>query len=245
MAIVFELKKFSGPLELLLHLIGSAKIDIKDVFVSQVTDQYIRIVQDADMIDMDEASEFIQMAATLLLIKSRSILPRVPADTDEGDDDPEQTLIRQLEEYARFQQLAAQMQGFEQAAARLFTKLPDEFPLPPPVYGLTMEGLIAAYFRLAKRPRAQDGDLVAPRSVIRLDQHTVAKCMGDIMRKTRHGRLAFSELLSDAPTRNEVVSMFLALLELLKQGRVKAVQETAGADIMLMRCIREGQSHAE
>ncbi|HQO54817.1 MAG TPA: segregation/condensation protein A, partial [Clostridia bacterium] len=93
MAIVFELKKFSGPLELLLHLIGSAKIDIKDVFVSQVTDQYIRIVQDADMIDMDEASEFIQMAATLLLIKSRSILPRVPADTDEGDDDPEQTLI--------------------------------------------------------------------------------------------------------------------------------------------------------
>ena len=248
MAIVFELKEFSGPLELLLHLIGSAKIDIKDVFVSQVTDQYIRIVQDADMIDMDEASEFIQMAATLLLIKSRSILPRVPADTDEGDDDPEQTLIRQLEEYARFQQLAAQMQGFEQAAARLFTKLPDEFPLPPPVYeleGLTMEGLIAAYFRLAKRLRAQDGDLVAPRSVIRLDQHTVANCMGDIMRKTRHGRLAFSELLSDAPTRNEVVSMFLALLELLKQGRIKAVQETAGADIMLMRCKREGQSHAE
>ena len=248
MAIVFELKEFSGPLELLLHLIGSAKIDIKDIFVSQVTDQYIRIVQDAAMIDMDEASEFIQMAATLLLIKSRSILPRVAADTDEIDEDPEQTLIRQLEDYARFQQLAAQMQDFEQAASRLFAKLPDEFPLPPPVYeleGLTMDGLIAAYFRLAERLRAQDSDPVEPRGVIRLDQHTVAGCVGNIMRKVRHGSLSFSALLSHAPTRNEVVCMFLALLELLKQGRIKAVQETAGADIMIMSNKREEQSHAQ
>lgn len=248
MAIVFELKEFSGPLELLLYLIGNAKIDIKEIFVSQVTNQYIRIVQNAALMDMEEASEFIQMAATLLLIKSRSILPAVPADAQEEEDTPEITLIRQLEEYARFQQLALTMQDFEQAASQLFAKLPDEFPLPPPVYeleGLTIDGLIAAFARLSSRLRGQEETLQEKRGVIRMDQHSVAQCMGDILRKTRRGSLAFSALLSSDPTRNEVVTLFLALLELLKQGRLKAVQENAQSEIVLKRNARGENRHEE
>ena len=247
MAFVFESRQFSGPLELLLHLIGSAKIDIKDIFVSQVTEQYIKIIQQSDMMDMEEASEFIQMAATLLLIKSRSILPAQPLEEEEGED-PETVLIRQLEEYARFQQLAAQMQDFEQAASRLFSKLPDEYPLPPPVYeleGLTMEGLIEAFARVSARLRQQEEEVPQAQRVIRLDQHSVADCMGRILRQTRKGAISFTALFSQNPSRNEVVTLFLALLELLKQGRLKAVQEHAQSDIMLMRNTRGEQAHAE
>lgn len=248
MSLVFNLKDYQGPLDLLLQLIGTAKIDIKDIFVSQVTDQYIQIVQDAGIMDMEEASEFIQMAATLLLIKSRSILPVVKTEEDE-DEDPETTLIRQLEEYARFQQLATQMQEFEQAASRLFSKLPDEFPLPPPVYeleGLTLEGLIEAFAKLSARLLAREEGLPESGRVIRLDQHTLADCMKTIMQHTRKGSIGFSRLLSESPTRNEVVTLFLALLELLKQGRLKAVQDQNDAEIMLMRNRRgEDAIHAE
>lgn len=247
MSLVFNLKDYQGPLDLLLQLIGTAKIDIKDIFVSQVTDQYIQIVQNAEAMDMDEASEFIQMAATLLLIKSRSILPVIKSEEDE-EEDPETTLIRQLEEYARFQQLATQMQEFEQAASRLFSKLPDEFPLPPPVYeleGLTLEGLIAAFAKLSARLLAREEDVPERRRVIRLDQHSVTDCMKTIMQQTRKGSIGFTRLLSAAPTRNEVVTLFLALLELLKQGRLKVVQEQSDQEIMLMRNRREDKVHAE
>lgn len=248
MALVFELKEFNGPLDLLLHLIGDAKIDIKDIFVSQVTDQYIRIVQESAQLDMEEASEFIQMAATLLLIKSRSILPPAVEDGEEEEENPEAVLIRQLEEYAKFQQLAAQMQDFEQAAARLFSKLPDEFPLPPPVYeleGLTLEGLIAAFARVSERLKEREGNAEEiPARIIQMDRHTVGDCMKNILRLTARGSTGFFSLFSKNPTRNEVVTLFLALLELLKQGRITAVQETSEAEIIISRYKKGEPTHA-
>lgn len=249
MALVLELKDFNGPLDLLLHLIGDAKIDIKDIFVSQVTDQYIRIVRESAQLDMEEASEFIQMAATLLLIKSRSILPPTVEEMGEEEENPEEVLIRQLEEYAKFQQMASQMQDFEQAAARLFSKLPDEFPLPPPVYeleGLTLEGLIAAFVRISERLKEKDestGEI--PAQIIRMDRHTVGECMKNILRLTSKGRVGFFDLFSKNPTRNEVVTLFLALLELLKQGKVIAVQETSEAEIMITKRRKEETIHEE
>ena len=116
MALTLKLKDFNGPLDMLLFMIGKAKIDIKDIFVSEVTNQYIRSVRETDDMDMDEASSFIQMAATLLEIKSRSLLPK-PAPPEGEEEDPQAVLIRQLEEYARFKQIASDMQGFEKVAA--------------------------------------------------------------------------------------------------------------------------------
>ena len=146
MPLTLHLGQFEGPLDMLLFLIGKAKIDIKDIFVSQVTDQYIQSVQNAPDLDMDDASAFINMAATLLEIKSRSLLPK--PKVEDGEEDPEQALIRQLEEYQRFKEIAQNMQGFEKAAALMFEKLPEEYPLPPPTLelkNLTMEGLLAAF----------------------------------------------------------------------------------------------------
>ena len=123
MAMTFQLKDFDGPLDLLLFLINKEKIDIKDIFVSQITDQYIDSVRNAPDLDMDDATDFLVMAATLLEIKSRAMLPRPPR-IEEGEEDPEEALIRRLEEYKRFRETASAMKQFEQAAANLFTKLP-------------------------------------------------------------------------------------------------------------------------
>ena len=101
----FKLKDFDGPLDLLLTLIGKAQIDIRDIFISEITDQYLEIVHKAKDLNMDEASDFLVMAATLLEIKSRSMLPK-PPPPEEGEEDPEEALIRRLEEYKRFKETA-------------------------------------------------------------------------------------------------------------------------------------------
>jgi len=236
MGLVVNLKEYSGPLDLLLQLIGSAKISIREIFVSEVTEQYLQIVRDAGLMDMEEASAFIQMAATLLLIKSRSLLP---AEQDTQEENPEEQLIRQLEEYALFQQVAAQMQGFEQAAARVFTKLPDEFPLPPQSFeleGMTLNGLAAAFARVSARLFKDGGEEgVDKPALIVLEQHSLPQCMAGILKATRRDSPSFLSLLSDKPSRAEVVTLFLAVLELLKRGKIVAEQDAAGGDIRLCR----------
>lgn len=225
MALTLHLKDFDGPLDLLLFLIGKAKIDIRDIFVSQVTDQYVQSVRNAPDLDMDEASAFIAMAATLLEIKSRALLPKPKIEEEE---DPEQALIRQLEEYQRFKQIAQDMQGFEKAAALMYQKLPEEYPLPPPSFeltGLTLDGLLAAFARvMARAEEDRDEETVrAARRIIR-DEYTVARCTAHILKRLKKGPVRFEELFSPHPSRDEVVTLFLALLELLRLGRAGVSQ---------------------
>ncbi len=233
MALTLHLKDFDGPLDMLLFLIGKAKIDIRDIFVSQVTDQYVQSVQNAPDLDMDDASAFIAMAATLLEIKSRSLLPKPKIEEDE---DPEQALIRQLEEYQRFKQIAQDMQGFEKAAALTYQKLPEEYPLPPPTFeltGLTMDGLLAAFARVMARTAEEEEEPAhAARRIIR-DEYTVARCSAHILKKLKKGPVRFDALFSAHPSRDEVVTLFLALLELLRLGRAGVRQEGIFGDMLL------------
>jgi segregation and condensation protein A len=237
MAMKFQLKDFDGPLDLLLHLVNEARVDIRDIFVSQITDQYIEAVQQAVDLDMEEASEFLVMAATLLEIKSRAMLPRPPEPEDE---DPEGELIRRLEEYKQFKESAQAMREFEDAAKALFTKLPDEFPLPPretELVGLTLPGLVEAFARiLARRPLPEEEgqNRYAARN-IRRDEHSVQECMLTILQRLKKSRggLRFEAVFSEAPTREEVVTLFLALLELIHLGKVKVEQEKTYGDITL------------
>ena len=92
MAYEVNLKEFQGPLDLLLHLIEQAEVDIKDIFISEITAQYLEYMGQIDTLDMDTASEFLTMAATLLEIKSRALLPRPPEPAEEGEETPEQAL---------------------------------------------------------------------------------------------------------------------------------------------------------
>lgn len=245
MAMTFQLKDFGGPLDLLLHLITKAQVDIKDIFVSEITDQYIESVRNAPDLDMDDATDFLVMAATLLEIKSRAMLPK-PPKLDEGEEDPEQALIRRLEEYKRFRETASAMQEFEKAAQEIFTKLPEEYPLPPQeteLVGLTLEGLTEAFLRIwARKPAASESDEVnhyAPRDIHR-DEHTVQECMLTLLHGIRRkGRMRFDEAFSDAPTKEEVVTLFLAMLELLKLGEMHLEQESVYSEIILLPGRRE------
>ncbi|MGN1368415.1 MAG: segregation and condensation protein A [Aristaeellaceae bacterium] len=247
MALTFQLKDFDGPLDLLLFLINKEKIDIKDIFVSQITDQYITLVRGASDLNMEEATDFLVMAATLLEIKSRAMLPR-PPKVEEGEEDPEAALIRQLEEYKRFRETAEAMKQFERAAGNLFTKLPEEYPLPPQeteLVGLTLEGLTAAFLRIwARRPEQDEEEKTEinhyARRDIRRDEHNVQECMLALIKGLRRkGRMTFEEAFSDAPTREEVVTLFMALLELLKLGETHIEQEGIYGEIVLYPGRRE------
>ena len=236
MPYIVSLKQFDGPLDLLLTLISNAKIDIQDIFVSEITEQYLETMKLVDELDMDSASEFLQMAALLMEIKSRSLLPKPPAPVDPDAETPEQALIRQLEEYRQFKEVSARMHQLEEEARALLTKLPEEYPLPPPnieITGLTLDKLIKAYRKVLERAeRAEADDRMASRE-IRRDSFTVAGCMARISRLVRRGGCKFSELFGDDYTRQEVVTMFMALLELIKLNRLHVKQDAAYEEILL------------
>ena len=237
----FRLKDFDGPLDLLLTLIGKAQIDIREIFISDITDQYLQIVRNAPDLNMDEASDFLVMAATLVEIKSRAMLPRPPV-AEEGEEDPEAELIRRLEEYKRYKESVESLRDFEAAANNVFTKLPEEYPLPPPeveLTGLTLEGLTQAFMRIwARKPKAEEETEVyhyRARDIHR-DQHTVQECMLNLLTRIRtQKQIRFDEAFSEAPTREEVTTYFLAVLELLKLGRMHVMQEGIYGIILLIR----------
>jgi len=236
MAYVVSLKQFDGPLDLLLTLISNAKVDIQDIFVSEITEQYLESMKLVDELDMDSASEFLQMAATLLEIKSRAMLPKPPKPEEEGALSPEEELIRQLTEYKRFKEISARMHQLEEEARALMTKLPEEYPLPPPnieITGLTLEKLARAFRRVLERAEANErNESMASREIHR-DHFTVAGCMVRISRKLRGGSFRFTDLFAEDYTREEVITMFLAVLEMAKLSRLHIEQRDAYDEIFL------------
>ena len=236
MPYIVSLKQFDGPLDLLLTLISRAKVDIQDIFVSEITEQYLESMKLVDELDMDSASEFLQMAATLLEIKSRAMLPKPPKPEEEGELSPEEELIRQLTEYKQFKEISARMHTLEEEARALMTKLPEEYPLPPPnieITGLTLEKLAKAFKKVLDRAEEREmSDKMASRE-IRRDSFTVAGCMAFIGRRLRKGSCRFDDLFGESYTREEVITMFLAILEMAKLNRLRIEQNSAYDEIFL------------
>lgn len=233
MAIHIQLKQFDGPLDLLLHLIGKAKIDIKDIFVSEITEQFIEAVGNAPDFDMDEASEFIAMAALLVEIKSRSLLPKPRVEDEE---DPGQILIDRLTAYKQLKESAVSMAEFEKSVLQVFGKLPEEIPLPPQSFeieGLTLNMLWEALLRIAQRPPREAPEESVYLKNIRRDHYTVESCIETIRDHLKKGPVAFDKLFGGQPSRQEAVTLFIALLELLKRGKAHVTQSGTFNPIML------------
>ena len=236
MPYIVSLKQFDGPLDLLLTLISSAKLDIQDIFVSEITEQYLESMKLVDELDMDSASEFLQMAATLLEIKSRSMLPKPPKPEEEGALSPEEELIRQLTEYKQFKEISARMHQLEEEARSLLTKLPEEYPLPPPnieITGLTLEKLAKAFQKVLARAEAAERSENMAQREIRRDSFTVAGCMVRIARRLRSGSCRFADFFGEDYSREEVITMFLAILEMAKLNRLHIEQGSAYDEIRL------------
>ena len=236
MPYIVSLKQFDGPLDLLLTLISNAKVDIQDIFVSEITEQYLEAMKLTEELDMDSASEFLQMAATLLEIKSRALLPKPPKPESEDELSPEEALIRQLTEYKQFKEASERMHVLEEEARALMTKMPEEYPLPPPnieITGLTLEKLVKAFRRVLERAEANERAENMANREIKRDQFTVSGCMSRIARKLRTGRFGFSELFDENMSRAEMITMFMALLEMAKLSRVHIEQDSAYEEIYL------------
>lgn len=242
MKVLYKLDAFEGPLDLLLHLIDKAEVDIYDIPIKQVTEQYIEYVQAMQELELEVASEFLVMAATLLAIKSKMLLPKPPVleleyDEYEDDDyDPRSELVEKLIEYRRYKEMAEQLRGKEQERSLLYTKEPDD--LTPfvrqvkvnPVEGLDISDLMLVFQKALRKMASRHA--VAK---IRRDEISVKDRMQEIVGvlADKGGRLHFSKLFEYNMTREEIVVTFLAILELMKVKRIVCYQHGLFEDIVI------------
>lgn len=229
----FKLEHFEGPLDLLLHLIKITKIDIHDIFLSDITEQYLEYMKQIDEIDVDKASEFINMSATLLEIKSKRLLPKEPEIEDV--EDPEERLIRQIEEYKLFKEQGEKL-ALKEDIGKLYRE-PDstvgEFKYELPEK-LSVEALINAFTKLIQNVTLR-AETVMEKKIAK-DKFTVAQKISQIKDMLlARDEFKFSELFEAELTRSEVINTFLALLELLKRQYIMVKQENLFDDIDIIK----------
>ena len=236
MAYHVSLESFEGPMDLLLHLISQARNEIREIFVSPIIDQYLDFMEQMPVEHMDRTSEFVAMAARLLEIKSRWLLPK-PATAEEDPDQLENDLIRQLELYRQYKQASGLLRQKEQQAALVFYRLPEERYREERIEpgNLTLEKLVAAFEKMQLR-LAQPEKGGAQEDHIQRDAFTVReKVLHITQRLRRSGRVGFLSLFEGASTREEVIVTFLALLEMAKNNLVLVEQGPEDKDILIMQ----------
>jgi segregation and condensation protein A len=251
-AMLYKLETFEGPLDLLLHLIDKAEIDIQDISINDITDQYMTYIGAMQELELDITSEFLVMAATLLSMKSRQLLPKPPVTeepwlTVDDDDylDPREELIRKLLEYRKFKSIAGQLREKEWDRSQVYTREPTD--LAPfekvvhsnPVEGLHVDDLVNAFQRAMRRLAGRHRV-----SSIRKDEISVKDRIRDIVETLRSrsidGKMLFSELLGDEEDRQEIVVSFLAILELMKRKWITCHQSALFDEIVLLWMGKEG-----
>lgn len=236
-----QIEQFEGPLDLLLHLIGKARIDIEEIFVSKVTGQYLSYVSSMEHLSMDRASEFIEMAAMLVYIKSRMILPSNDFE-EESEEDPEQELIARLKAYKVFKEASMQLKDYEENAGQVFYKLPEEVGYPDEkvvLEEMTMQSLYEAYQEVLKRIPDAEPERIE-HVEIRHDVFTIKDRSTYIVNTLRKmGSASFFSLFSDARTKMEVAVTFIALLELIHENMVAITQNECYEDIFITNISEE------
>jgi segregation and condensation protein A len=232
-----KLEIFEGPLDLLLYLIKKDEIDVYDVSIEYITRQYLNYIDTFKMLNVELASEFIVMAANLMYLKSRELLPQSqqPPEEDADEEDPRWELIRQLVEYKKFKD-AAFFLGEQQGRADEFfatkTEPLDLTAAPSSVPGqVGIFDLINAFQRVLKRFE----NTTNIREIV-TDRYTVADKIEHLLLALPIGsRLRFESLFSDAASRVEVIVTFLAVLELMKLNHLQVDQEHILGEITVVR----------
>ena len=227
-----RLELFEGPLDLLLHLIKKNEVDVRELPVAQITEQYLAYLDLLRDLNLDIAGEYLVMAATLTLIKSRMLLPS--PEPEEGEEaDPRADLVRQLLEYQRYREAAESLGDRPLLRRDTFTREPSLEGLPPEPEGaprikVTLWELMEAFRVVLKRAEPDPVHQVAGEAVsLRARIDTLLSTLGVARRVT------FDSLFGDQPTRGYVIVTFLAVLELMKQHVVEALQEEIMGPIMI------------
>ena len=224
-----RLAAFEGPLDLLMHLIEKNKIDIYDIPIAELTRQYMDYLAKFREFNIEIASSFIVMAATLLQIKSRMMLPNAPKDDEEEEEDPRAELVRRLVEYKRFRHVSEILGEMATLQERFFARDPEHIPTthkPPDKIPLAL--LVRAFRNVLKL----HDELSLPEVIVKPEEYNIEDKMADIMLKLQaaEGGMAFAELFRGV-SRTELIVLFLALLELIKQRTVTVKQVDVFGDI--------------
>ena len=226
------LDNFEGPLDLLLHLISEAKIEIREIFVSSVTDQFVKYVQAMSTVDVDKVTEYLTMAARLVELKSKAVLP-VLEEFDDGTDEQEE-LFRQVEEYKLFKEACAKLK--ERENIDRFYKEPDKsIGETKIVYNeFNVDSLVKAFFKLMMRVEEKRKSEVESREIPK--EVFSVKDKVDYIRSVLldRGFVSFFELFTMNVSRNELITTFQATLELLKLQYIKVEQKDLFGDITLL-----------
>jgi segregation and condensation protein A len=227
-----QLEIFEGPLDLLLHLIKKNEVSITDIPIAAITEQYLATLELMQTLNLDVAGEFLVMAATLVHIKSRMLLPAGSDEEEEEEEgnDPRDELVRRLLEYERFKEAAEQLGQREILTRDVFirsTKPTEELPVPS-LRELSVFELLTAFRRVLERLPKDNVHEVT------LDKITVREKMTMLLDRLRaSAKVLFESLFSDIKTRMEVVVTFLAMLELVKVRAIRIFQDELNGPIMI------------
>ncbi|MFD1707095.1 segregation/condensation protein A [Siminovitchia sediminis] len=231
---------FEGPLDLLLHLIKRMEIDIYDIPMAEITDQYLLYIHTMQEMELDQASEYLVMSATLLSIKSRMLLPQREEvsgdDLPEEEEDPRTELVEQLIEYKRFKEAAFLFQQKESERSEIFTKPPSDLSrfieetTKLQSGTVTVYDMIGAYHKLLRRKRIRQ-PLTAK---VARPEITIEQRMKELLYKLEHSETAvcFSSFFPFAD-KHMIIITFLAILELMKRNKIEVWQRHHFEDIYL------------
>ena len=240
----FKLQVFEGPLDLLLHLIEKNKIDIYDIPIAEITDQYIAYVDEMKRQDMDIMSEFLVMAATLLSIKSRMLLPKEEVVEDEEEIDPRAELVQQLLEYKMYKSMAQELRDRQVDADHIFYKeptIPDEVlqyqepvDVDELVSDLTLQRLNAIFQSVLKREKNRVDPIRSRFGEIKKEEVSMEEKMEWLLDYAKaHRTFSFRQLLERQHSKVQIIVTFLSILELMKSGELFIVQEKIFDDIRI------------
>ena len=231
--LTFKLDGFEGPLDLLLHLIKESNMSIMEVKISSITDQYMKYMENINELDMEEATAFLDMTSRLLEIKSRSLLPVETTEEDEEEIDPELQLKMQLQEYQLFKEAGGNLSKIENVDR--FYKQPDKSVGDTRIVfnQFNLDKLLDAFAFILMRTKDREGP---QEKKISRDRWTVADKIAFLTNILKDNKeINFFSLFDETYTKLEVITVFMAILELLKFQKIEVVQTERYADILIKR----------
>lgn len=243
MEIAYKLNVFEGPLDLLLHLIEKNKVDIYDIPIVTITEQYLAYVSEMQEQDMDVMSEFLVMAGTLLQIKSKMLLPREETEEEE-EEDPRAELVRRLLEYKMYKYAALELKDMELDASHNLYKKPtipkeveeyrEEVDPAELVDGLTLSKLNDIFQSIMRKQVDKIDPIRSKFGTIEKEEINIEERMVQIREEVRGLKgINFRTLLETQPTRMNIIITFMSILELMKVGAITIRQEETFGEIVI------------
>jgi len=226
-----KLEAYEGPLDLLLYLIKKDEVDIWDIPVSQIAGEYLEYINMMKLLDLNVIGEFLVMAATLMKIKSRMLLPQEETGIEEEIEDPRSELVEQLLEYEMYKERAKTLAEKEEAQSKLFTRSLSEISSSQATFEASLFDLLTAFHNVLKEK--------APEIVREIEpfEFTLEEKVEEILKRVeKEDKISFSLLFKECLSKGELIVTFLALLELIKQKRVRIRQPKLFAEISVYKC---------